>query len=184
MANNTTKTHPDSVLTRLADAAITTRHLLVKEGSDDNHIAITALASDEPKGVCLDEPEAAEDAAAVRVLGSGPGTVKMVGSAAIDESARVYTSTNGRVSGTPTVAGTYWWVGKALSDCSGAGVEFEVEPCLPIKVVVIAAPTSTNGTAAGAADLAALKAEAEKIGDDVRAIYAALDTPALLLALA
>lgn len=34
--------------------------------------------------------------------------------------------------------------------------------------------TSTNGTAAGAADLAALKTEAEKIGDDVRAIYAAL----------
>ena len=29
--------------------------------------------------------------------------------------------------------------------------------------------TSTNGTAAGAADLAALKTEAEKIGDDVRA---------------
>jgi len=29
--------------------------------------------------------------------------------------------------------------------------------------------TSTNGTAAGAADLAALKVEAEKIGDDVRA---------------
>jgi hypothetical protein len=34
--------------------------------------------------------------------------------------------------------------------------------------------TSTNGTAAAAADLAALKAEAEKIGDDVRAIHAAL----------
>lgn len=36
--------------------------------------------------------------------------------------------------------------------------------------------TSTNGTAAAAADLAALKAEAEKIGDDVRAIHAALVT--------
>ena len=34
--------------------------------------------------------------------------------------------------------------------------------------------TSTNGTAAAAADLAALKAEAENIGDDVRALYAAL----------
>jgi hypothetical protein len=33
---------------------------------------------------------------------------------------------------------------------------------------------STNGTAAAAADLAALKAEAELIGDDVRAIHAAL----------
>jgi hypothetical protein len=33
---------------------------------------------------------------------------------------------------------------------------------------------STNGTAAAAADLAALKTEAENIGDDVRALYAAL----------
>lgn len=34
--------------------------------------------------------------------------------------------------------------------------------------------TSTNGTAAAAADLAALKVETEKIGDDVRAVHAAL----------
>jgi hypothetical protein len=40
---------------------------------------------------------------------------------------------------------------------------------------------STNGTAAGAADLAALKTEAEKIGDDVRAIHAALQTLGLLV---
>lgn len=40
--------------------------------------------------------------------------------------------------------------------------------------------TSTNGTAAAAADLAALKAEAEKIGDDVRALHAALVTAGLV----
>lgn len=34
---------------------------------------------------------------------------------------------------------------------------------------------STNGTAGAAADLAALKAEAENIGDDVRAVIAALN---------
>lgn len=39
---------------------------------------------------------------------------------------------------------------------------------------------STNGTAAAAADLAALKTEAEKIGDDVRAIYAALVTHGII----
>ena len=50
-----------------------------------------------------------------------------------------------------------------------------------VVVQIIAAPlaaaptlTSTNGTAAAAADLAALKTEAEKIGDDVRALHAAL----------
>jgi hypothetical protein len=40
--------------------------------------------------------------------------------------------------------------------------------------------TSTNGTAAAAADLTALKAEAEKIGDDVRAIHAALVAQGLI----
>lgn len=39
---------------------------------------------------------------------------------------------------------------------------------------------STNGTAGAAADLAALKAEAELIGDDVRAIHAALKTAGLV----
>lgn len=40
--------------------------------------------------------------------------------------------------------------------------------------------TSTNGTAAAAADLAALKTEAEKIGDDVRALHAALKLQGLI----
>jgi len=40
--------------------------------------------------------------------------------------------------------------------------------------------TSTNGTAGAAADLTALKAEAEKIGDDTRAIHAALVTLGLI----
>jgi hypothetical protein len=40
---------------------------------------------------------------------------------------------------------------------------------------------STNGTAAGAADLAALKTECEKIGDDARAIHAALVARGLLV---
>jgi len=40
--------------------------------------------------------------------------------------------------------------------------------------------TSTNGTAGAAADITALKAEAEKIGDDVRALYAALQAAGVL----
>lgn len=45
-----------------------------------------------------------------------------------------------------------------------------------INFPIVALPTfgSTNGTAAGAADLAALKAETELLGDDVRALRAAL----------
>jgi len=40
--------------------------------------------------------------------------------------------------------------------------------------------TSANGTAGAAADLTALKAEAEKIGDDVRAVHAALVAAGIL----
>ncbi len=45
-----------------------------------------------------------------------------------------------------------------------------------INFPIVALPTfgSTNGTAAGAADLAALKTETELIGDDLRALRAAL----------
>lgn len=49
----------------------------------------------------------------------------------------------------------------------------------PVTQVTLA---STNGTAGAAADLAALKAEAEKIGDDLRAIHAALVAHGLLRA--
>lgn len=52
------------------------------------------------------------------------------------------------------------------------GVFINVGLQLPGAIPVVL--TSTNGTAAGAADLAALKTETEKVGDDVRAIYAAL----------
>lgn len=52
----------------------------------------------------------------------------------------------------------------------------EVQLCEPRKLIVIAALTSTNGTAAAAsASLANLAAETEKVGDDLRAIAAALD---------
>lgn len=45
-----------------------------------------------------------------------------------------------------------------------------VQPTGAAQAAVVAG--STNGTAAAAADLAALKAEAELIGDDVRAVIA------------
>lgn len=52
------------------------------------------------------------------------------------------------------------------------GVYINCGQTLPGAIAVVL--TSANGVAAGAADLAALKAETEKIGDDLRAIYAAL----------
>jgi len=52
-----------------------------------------------------------------------------------------------------------------------AGVWVEIGSILPAAAPALA---SSDGTAAAAADLAALAAEAEKIGDDVRALHAAL----------
>lgn len=63
-----------------------------------------------------------------------------------------------------TTDGVWVWVGVPFA------------PAAPNSVTL----TSTNGTAAAAADLAALKTEAEKIGDDVRAIHAALVLRGLL----
>lgn len=121
----------------LADAALTTRYLLVKEGSDAAHFAACG-AGDLPLGVCLDEPSAAEEAAAIGVLGAIKGTVLMVGSEAITKGEPVYTAANGKVQDEPAVAGTYYLVGRALTDCSGDGGIFEVTPCLPQLVKVIA----------------------------------------------
>lgn len=47
-------------------------------------------------------------------------------------------------------------------------------------LAVANALTSTDGTAAAAADLAALKAETEKIGDDLRGLHAALKAAGII----
>lgn len=170
---------PNGIITRLADAALTTRHLLVKVGSDGSHFAVCG-AGDLPLGVCRDEPDAAEYPAALKVPGCYENTLKVVASEAIAVDDDIYTAASGKVQNEPATAGTYYKIGKAITAASGDGIELEIAHHAPIKVVVVAAFTSTNGTAGAAADLAALKAEAEKIGDDVRALGTALATPALV----
>lgn len=161
--------------TFLAAAAITTRYKLVKKGADAEHIAIPTATADEPIGVCIDEPAAAEDPVTVLLLGAHEGTIPMVAGGAITDGARLYMGSTGSVVVKPTAAGTYWFVGNAQGAWS-TGEVVPVIPSRPRKLIVIAALTSTNGTAAAAsASLANLAAEAEKIGDDVRAIAAALD---------
>lgn len=169
--------------TYLSDGAIATRYLLGKIGSDADHV-VASGAADEPIGVITDEAGAAEDPVNVDLFGSACETKLMVGSEAIAAGADVYTAAGGKVQDEPAAAGTYWLVGRALTACGGDGQQVAVDPVKPIKVVVIAALTSTNGTAGAAADLTALKAEAEKIGDDVRALGAALASPALVKVLA
>lgn len=55
-----------------------------------------------------------------------------------------------------------------------------VSPLTAQRAPITVTLTSTNGTAGAAADLAALKAETEKSGDDIRAVHAALVTLGLI----
>ena len=178
-------THADSI-SLTSDEAVSTRHLLMTatSASDTDHFAICA-AGEEPIGTCPDEVASDEvgEARAIHLLSRG-ATRKMVVSEAITKGEWVYTAASGKVQDEPGSAGTYYRVGRALTAASADGDVIEVEAIAPVKLVVVAAFTSTDGTAAGAADLAALKAEAEKIGDDVRALGTALATPALVKVLA
>lgn len=158
-----------------ASAAVATRFLLCKKGADDEHAAAVAAASDEPIGAFTDEPAAAEDPTDVALFGISPSTLPLVAAAAITMGAEVYSDGTGKVTIKPTAAGTYWRVGTALTAATADGDPVEVLPIKPRKLIVVSALESTNGTAAGAADLAALKAETEKLGDDLRKIAAALD---------
>lgn len=130
-------THPAGKLSLLSDAAITTRHLLGKRGSDASHVAVISAASDEPLGVIFDEAAAAEASVGVQLLGAAPETVLMVAQGTITIDADVYSHSNGKVTTEPTSAGTYWKVGKART-ASTAGLLIEVEPIVPQKVVVVA----------------------------------------------
>jgi hypothetical protein len=133
----------------LSDAAHTARHLVVRRGSDADHFALGTAAA-EPLGICLDTPAAAEATGAVALLGVTPGTLRAVGSEAIAIDAEVYCAANGKVQDRPTVAGSYWRIGKAVTPCTGDGDQFEVAHHAPVRVSILA----------NAADLTAVKAAA------------------------
>lgn len=85
----------------------------------------------------------------------------------------------GKLRKLPATAGLFVRQGYA-EKAAGAGelVEWRYSPEIVVNPTVVAAPaalTSTNGTAgAAAADLAALAAETEMVGDDTRALHAKL----------
>lgn len=127
-------THEDAI-SKLTDAALASRYLLVKKGSDDNHIAITAGNTDVPMGVCTDEASAAEEYVAVALLGGGARTTrKMIASEAFAVGDPVYGAANGKVQNTPAgSSGVHYMVGRALTAASGDGVVFEVQTVCPIQ---------------------------------------------------
>ena len=187
IANIAEGTHQKSI-SKKADAAITTRFLLVKQGTDADHIALCG-ASDYPIGVCTDEPAAAEDHAAVNLLAATHETQIMVASEAITAGSEVYAAANGKVQDQPTAAGTYFKVGRALTASSADGDRIEVEAHNPERVVIIAALGNTNneiggltiGASYSQAEVTALRDKAEELADDVRALMTALQDAKVLI---
>lgn len=122
-------------MTKIADAALATQHLLVKVGSDADHIAVMAAVTNVPVGTCDDTP-GADESAAVRLLGSFPGTITMVAKEAISAGEQVFADATGKVTDLPAGAGTYFCVGTALEAATADGNEIEVDACIPFPVTV------------------------------------------------
>lgn len=132
-ANVAEGTH-EGAITRLADAAITSRNLVVKIGSDENHIAL-AGTSDIPLGVCTDEADAAEDEVNVNLLGGARETQLGVASGSIAAGDFIVPGASGTVRTLPGTSGTYYIIGRALKAATdGNNVEFD--PCVPVQRVV------------------------------------------------
>lgn len=129
-------THANGIVTKKCDAVLSVADLLVKIGSDADHVAVTAASTEAPFGFSDAPTDAIEDEVAVRLPGKGGDTKLGWSGAAIAVGDRLVPAANGRVTPLPTGSGTYWVVGKALSAASGAGEPVEIDDCHPYPVVV------------------------------------------------
>ena len=127
--------HENGVITRLCDAALAADGLIVKQGSDANHVAVTAANTDVPMGLTNQPTDAAEDSVAVRLFGKGP-TKRMTAGEAIAANAEVVATADGKAATLPTTGGTYYVIGRALTAAAGDGDVFELHDCYPAKRVV------------------------------------------------
>ncbi len=126
-ANIAEGVHQESV-TKFADAAITTRHLLYTQGTDVNHIAVCGV-SDIPLGTVADEVATADLEAVpvtVDLLGKG-ATKRMVADAAISANVLLYVGATGKVSASGTQI-----IGVSRTASAADGDVIEVSDGLPL----------------------------------------------------
>lgn len=126
--------HLTGNITKRTDAAIATRYLLGKIGTDIGHVAV-AGAADIPYGVITDEAGAAEDPVNVFLLGAGKGTTKMIASAAITAGALLEPAASGKVATKGGGAGSHYVVGRALDAAAADGDVIEVVPLFFLQVI-------------------------------------------------
>jgi hypothetical protein len=124
-----------AVKTYLTDAAIATRFLLGKVGSDASHVAVCG-ATDIPLGVIHDEAAAAELGVSVAKFGLHNEGEIAVASAAIAADALLVPAANGKVVTLPATAGTYYIIGRATAAAAADGDQVEFTPCFPTQRVV------------------------------------------------
>jgi hypothetical protein len=123
-----------AVQTMLCDAALATRYLLVKIGSDASHVAACGVG-DIPVGFTLDTTDAAEDSVAVSKFGLQAEGAKGVASGAIAAGAMLVAGALGTVRTLPVAAGTYYIIGRATKAAADTD-DVEFTPCFPIQRVV------------------------------------------------
>lgn len=131
---NEAGTHETGKITRKADAAIASG-LLVKVGSDADHIAVNAAATTAPLGVLIQTADAAEESVSVELL-SAPGTKNATASAAITAGLRIVGAAGGKVAALSATGGTYYIVGRAITGAAADGDVIEFEGCVPYAIVV------------------------------------------------
>lgn len=169
----------NSVIPLIAATSLAGKEGFLYKLDEDHKAVIVASAADIPHGAILSvSADGLEISAAP--LGGNHGTVLLkLGAAVTDLRKDLTVRANGSVE-SDDGAGARVIVARPLE----TGAADEMIECVllaprPIGAAVIL--TSTNGTAASAsADLAALAAETEKVGDDVRAMHAALVTAGFL----
>lgn len=88
---------------------------------------IYADADDVGIGVSLNKADALGDHVAVKLFNCG-GTFEIEASGVITPGEEIYASNDGKVQGTPGVAGTYYKIGLAFEAASGDGAVIECYP--------------------------------------------------------
>jgi hypothetical protein len=125
---------PEGRTTRYAQAAITAKGILVKQGTAANQVTPCG-ANDLPLALALDAA-VQDDTVPIALLGATPGTLVAIASEAITQGEEVFTAASGKLQDLPVGAGTYYSVGYAYTAASGDNVEFEIIPHTPRKLVV------------------------------------------------
>jgi hypothetical protein len=130
-AINTAGDH-DGGLSRIAEAAVNTPHLLLAFGTNPATQVIICTATTEPIGLAYDT-QIINGRVGIERLGDGATKVG-IASKAIAAGARIFTTAGGKI--TDTAVNNSWLVGRALSAAAADGDEFEFEPCFPVKQTV------------------------------------------------